>query len=29
VYFKNGEVVHATSSIQSMDQVTSVLDEKF
>lgn len=29
VYFKNGEVVHATSSIQSMDQVTSVFDEKF
>ncbi len=29
VYFKNGEVVHATSSIQSMEQVTSVLDEKF
>ncbi|NCD19635.1 MAG: thioredoxin [Actinobacteria bacterium] len=29
VYFKDGEVVHATSSIQSMEQVTSVLDEKF
>lgn len=29
VYFKNGEVVHATSSIQSMEQVTTVLDEKF
>ena len=29
VYFKNGEVVAATSSIQSMDQVTSILDENF
>lgn len=29
VYFKNGEVVHATSSIQTMDQVTAILDEKF
>jgi thioredoxin 1 len=29
VYFKNGKVVHATSSIQSMDQITAVLDEKF
>lgn len=29
VYFKNGEVVHATSSIQTMEQVTAVLDDKF
>lgn len=29
VYFKNGEVVAATSSIQSMDQVTEILDENF
>lgn len=29
VYFKNGEVVRATSSIQSMDQVTEILDENF
>jgi thioredoxin 1 len=29
VYFKNGEVVAATSSIQSMDQVTAILDDKF
>ena len=29
VYFKNGEVVAATSSIQSMDQVTTILDENF
>jgi thioredoxin 1 len=29
VYFKNGEVVAATSSIQSMDQVTAILDEHF
>lgn len=29
VYFKNGEVVHATSSIQTMEQVTAILDEKF
>ncbi|KAA3610205.1 MAG: thioredoxin [Calditrichaeota bacterium] len=29
VYFKNGKVVKATSSIQDMDQVTSILDENF
>lgn len=29
MYYKNGEVVHATSSIQNMSQVTSVLDSKF
>ena len=29
VYFKNGEVVAATSSIQTMDQVTAILDDKF
>lgn len=29
VYFKNGKVVKATSSIQSHDQVTAILDEKF
>jgi thioredoxin len=29
VYFKNGEVVSATSSIQSRDQVTQILDAKF
>jgi thioredoxin 1 len=29
VYFKNGKVVKATSSIQNRDQVTSVLDEHF
>jgi len=29
VYFKNGKVVHATSRIQSMEQVTAILDEAF
>jgi thioredoxin 1 len=29
IYYKNGEVAHATSSIQSMDQVTAVLDEHY
>lgn len=29
MYYKNGKVVHATSSIQNMQQVTAVLDEKF
>lgn len=29
VYYKNGKVVKATSSIQSMDQITSILDENF
>jgi thioredoxin 1 len=28
VYFRNGQVVHATSSIQNRQQVTAVLDEK-
>jgi thioredoxin 1 len=29
MYYKNGEVVKATTSIQSMEQVTEILDEKF
>lgn len=29
VYYKNGKVVKATSSIQSRDQVTSILDQYF
>lgn len=29
MYYKNGQVAKATSSIQSMKQVTSILDEKF
>lgn len=29
VYFKNGKVVKATSSIQSKGQVTTILDEVF
>lgn len=29
VYYKNGKVVKATSSIQNLDQITSILDEKF
>jgi len=29
MYYKNGEVVKATSSIQNMQQVTSILDEQF
>jgi thioredoxin 1 len=29
VYFKNGKVVKATSSIQDMEQVTSILNEQF
>ena len=29
VYFKNGEAVAATSSIQTMEQVTAILDEHF
>lgn len=29
VYYKNGKVVKATSSIQSKDQVTAILEEKF
>ena len=29
VYFKNGQVVKATSSIQTKDQVTEILDANF
>jgi thioredoxin 1 len=29
MYYKNGKVAHATSSIQNMQQVTAILDEKF
>ncbi|MCK5455989.1 MAG: thioredoxin [Melioribacteraceae bacterium] len=29
MYYKNGEVVKATTSIQSMEQVTEILDDKF
>lgn len=29
IYYKNGKVVKATSSIQSREQVTAILDEKF
>ena len=29
VYYKNGKVVKATSSIQSREQITSILDEQF
>ena len=29
VYYKNGELVAATSSIQSRDQVTGILDKEF
>jgi thioredoxin 1 len=29
VYFRNGQVVHATSSIQTLEQVTGILDEHF
>ena len=29
VYYKNGKVVKATSSIQSKDQITSILDKHF
>jgi len=29
IYYKNGKVVKATSSIQSKAQVTSLLDEQF
>ena len=28
MYYKNGKVAHATSSIQNRQQITSVLDEK-
>jgi thioredoxin 1 len=29
VYFKNGQVAAATSSIQSRDQITTILDREF
>ena len=29
VYYRNGKIVKATSSIQSMDQVKSVLDKEY
>ena len=29
MYYKNGNVVHATSSIQNMQQVTDILNDKF
>jgi len=29
VYFRNGKIVHATSSIQSKQQVVSILDRQF
>ena len=29
VYYKNGKIVKATTSIQSMDQVRSILDSEF
>ena len=29
VYYKNGQLVKATSSIQSMEQVTTILDSEF
>jgi len=29
VYYKNGKLVHATSSIQSPQQITTVLDKNF
>ncbi len=29
VYYKNGQVVKATSSIQSKDQITTILDQHF
>ncbi len=29
MYYKNGQVTKATSSIQNMDQITSVLEEHF
>lgn len=29
MYYKNGQVVKATSSIQNMGQVTTILDEQF
>jgi thioredoxin 1 len=29
VYYKNGKIIKATSSIQTMDQIREILDEKF
>lgn len=29
MYYKNGKVAHATSSIQNMQQVAAILDNKF
>ncbi len=29
IYYKNGKVVHATSSIQTKEQITSILDNVF
>lgn len=29
VYYKNGKVVKATSSIQNLDQITDILDSEF
>jgi thioredoxin 1 len=29
IYYKNGKVVNATSSIQSRDQVTAILNQQF
>ena len=29
MYYKNGKVTHATSSIQNMQMVTEILDEQF
>ena len=29
MYYKNGQIVKATSSIQNMGQVTAILDEQF
>jgi thioredoxin 1 len=29
MYYKNGKVAHATSSIQNMQQITGILDSKF
>ncbi len=29
IYYKNGEVVHATAGIQTKDQVTTILEHQF
>jgi thioredoxin 1 len=29
IYYRNGQVVKATSSIQNRDQITSILDNEF